>query len=107
MAKFCSGLLFLFLLSSTANSERAPNNYYDGSDDSVDCLRARLEGNACAVLYDDEGCGGWDLSVPEGYTELNFWKRNDAEAIVVKAGCIFVGKMCNSQCTVHFHVCIT
>merc|ERR1711915_541816 len=52
---------------------------------------------ACALVYDDENCGGWKLEVPVG--ELNFnwwdpvyyWYRNDIETVVVRNGCQFTG----------------
>ncbi|QQP34763.1 Uncharacterized protein FKW44_022755, partial [Caligus rogercresseyi] len=34
---------------------------------------------------------GWELPVGTGYTKLSFRYRNDAEAVVVKKGCIFTG----------------
>ena len=47
--------------------------------------------NTCAILYDDDGCEGWELPIKEGYQKLGFWKKNDAEAVVVKRGCTFIG----------------
>merc|ERR1712127_58713 len=59
----------------------------------------------CAILYDDEGCDGWELKVNEGYTALpkksktstftlgliDGPKENDAESVLVRKGCVFVG----------------
>jgi hypothetical protein len=55
------------------------------------CSNKDVSGNDCAKLYDDDGCGGWGLGISTGFTELDFWKRNDAESVVVKAGCKFIG----------------
>jgi len=59
----------------------------------------------CAILFDEDNCEGWQLAVNEGYTELpsqtktDFFglglidnpKKNDAEAVLVRDGCVFVG----------------
>merc|ERR1712012_965272 len=45
----------------------------------------------CAVLYDDEDCRGWSFEVPNGSYDLTEDLRNDAEVVVVKAGCKFTG----------------
>jgi len=45
----------------------------------------------CATLFDDEDCNGWSVDVSTGYTELSFRERNEAEAVVVRPGCKFVG----------------
>jgi len=53
--------------------------------------------NMCAVVYDEIGCRGWKLNIPEGETFFNWWDpiysgyRNDIEAVSVKAGCDFTG----------------
>merc|ERR1711915_325093 len=53
--------------------------------------------NMCAVVYDDIGCSGWKLNIPEGEIFFNWWDpiyswyRNDIEAVSVKAGCDFTG----------------
>ena len=47
----------------------------------------------CAVLYDDEDCRGWSFNVPTGSYDLPEDLRNDAEVVVVRAGCKFTG-MC-------------
>ena len=56
------------------------------------CSGKTVPHGSCAVLYDDEDCDGWALNIPKGYTELSFMKRNDAESVVVRPGCKFVGK---------------
>ena len=51
----------------------------------------------CVVVYDDIGCSGWKLNIPEGEIFFNWWDpiyswyRNDIEAVSVKAGCDFTG----------------
>merc|ERR1712020_627642 len=45
----------------------------------------------CAVLYDDEDCRGWSFEVPSGSYDLPEDLRNDAEVVVVRAGCKFTG----------------
>merc|ERR1712154_474938 len=45
----------------------------------------------CAVLYDDEDCRGWSFGVLNGSYDLPEDLRNDAEVVVVKAGCKFTG----------------
>ena len=45
----------------------------------------------CAVLYDDEDCRGWSFEVPTGSYDLPEDLRNDAEVVVVRAGCKFTG----------------
>lgn len=56
-----------------------------------DCANAHFAADTCAVLFDDDDCEGWERPVPEGYTALGYWKKNDAESVVVKAGCTFIG----------------
>jgi len=49
--------------------------------------------NLCALVYDDGGCEGWKLDVPEGdmmfkwWDPVKVWYRNDIEQISVRAGC--------------------
>ena len=45
----------------------------------------------CAVLYDDENCEGWSFNVPSGAYDLPEDYRNDAEVVVVGAGCRLTG----------------
>merc|ERR1711970_294181 len=69
----------------------------------------KTEMKACAILYDEEDCGGWRFPVPENsfinvesgvLTSLldkalgplkDDPKDDDAESVVVKKGCTFVG----------------
>ena len=60
-------------------------------DFTNDCLRDPLPHNMCAILFDDSGCEGWEYAVPTGYTKLPFMRRNDAESVLVRAGCKLVG----------------
>ncbi|CAB4063445.1 unnamed protein product [Lepeophtheirus salmonis] len=57
----------------------------------MNVYKNKVPSGMCAVLYDDDGCEGWELPVPEGYTKLEFNNRNDAEAVVVNKGCILTG----------------
>merc|ERR1711963_548100 len=45
----------------------------------------------CAVLYDDEDCRGWSFQVPNGSYDLPEDLKDDAEVVVVRAGCKFTG----------------
>eukprot|EP00096_Caligus_rogercresseyi_P002249 TRINITY_DN1432_c0_g1_i2.p1 TRINITY_DN1432_c0_g1~~TRINITY_DN1432_c0_g1_i2.p1 ORF type:complete len:201 (+),score=23.05 TRINITY_DN1432_c0_g1_i2:25-603(+) len=56
-----------------------------------ECLQKTVPFGFCAVLYDDDGCEGWVKPIPLGYTKLGWSHRNDAEAVILKAGCIFTG----------------
>jgi hypothetical protein len=56
------------------------------------CRNKNVPSSKCATLFDDEDCDGWAFDVSTGYTEMPFRKKNDAEAIVVKAGCKLIGK---------------
>ncbi|XP_071742992.1 uncharacterized protein [Lepeophtheirus salmonis] len=56
-----------------------------------ECLQKQVPLGYCAVLYDDDGCEGWEKAIPVGYTELGWSHRNDAEAVVLRKGCIFTG----------------
>merc|ERR1712150_217248 len=75
-------LLLLALCGSVANA---------GIFSSSSCSGKTVPSGACALLYDDEDCGGWEYEVPSGYSELGFTKRNDAESVLVKQGCTFTG----------------
>merc|ERR1711917_34395 len=58
----------------------------------------------CAVLFDEDDCSGWSLSVKEGYTKLPSQslsdlalgtfidnpKGDDAEAVLVRNGCTLI-----------------
>ncbi|CAB4063442.1 unnamed protein product [Lepeophtheirus salmonis] len=56
-----------------------------------ECLQKTVPPGMCAVIYDDDGCEGWEKPLPTGYTKLSFRYRNDAEAVIVKKGCVFTG----------------
>merc|ERR1712018_665401 len=45
----------------------------------------------CAVLYDDEDCRGWSFQVTNGSYDLPEDLKDDAEVVVVRAGCKFTG----------------
>merc|ERR1712241_1578362 len=45
----------------------------------------------CAALYDDEDCRGWSFQVPTGSYDLPEDLKDDAEVVVVRAGCKFTG----------------
>lgn len=61
-------------------------------DFTNDCLKAQFNNpNSCAIIYDDDGCEGWAHPINTGYSELGFSRRNDAESVVVRAGCVFTG----------------
>ena len=46
----------------------------------------------CGVLYGEKNCEGWSINIPQGSNDLHEDYRNDAEVIVVKKGCKFIGK---------------
>merc|ERR1712045_1069377 len=52
---------------------------------------AKIQILIIAVLYDDEDCRGWSFEVPTGSYDLPEDLRNDAEVVVVRAGCKFTG----------------
>merc|ERR1711973_194860 len=49
----------------------------------------------CAILFDNDDCDGRQHYVNEGYTKLSYSadtvKRNTAESVLVRDGCVFVG----------------
>merc|ERR1712180_38404 len=51
----------------------------------------------CALVYDDGNCQGWELEIPVGEIQFNwynpvyYWYRNDIEQVTVRAGCSFTG----------------
>ena len=61
---------------------------------SETCEDVRVPAVMCATLFDDEDCNGWSVDVSAGYTELSFRERNEAEAVVVRPGCKFIGEIC-------------
>ena len=65
---------------------------------SSSCSGKTVPRGVCALLYDEEDCGGWEHKVPIGYSELPRFsltgpKKNDAESVLVRPGCKFIGKM--------------
>ena len=68
---------------------------------SETCEDLRVPAGMCATIYDEEDCNGWSVDVPTGYTELSFRERNEAEAVIVKPGCKFIGKI--ACCTFWYH----
>ena len=49
--------------------------------------------NFCATLYEGGDCGGWALNIGRGYTELPHAKKNEAESVVLRAGCRLIGAL--------------
>ena len=45
----------------------------------------------CAILFDEEDCDDEYFVVNEGYTSDLDDMENDAESVMVKPGCVFVG----------------
>ena len=76
--------------SSVAGSISSDNDEEQRSE-SGSC--GKVPDGYCAVLYDDEDCIGWSFNVPTGAYDLPEDLRNDAEVVVVRAGCKFTG-MC-------------
>ena len=62
---------------------------------SETCQDMRVPEGKCAMLFDEEDCTGWSAEVSNGYSELSYRERNEAESIIVKPGCKFIGKICN------------
>lgn len=85
MPNFC--LVLLLSVSPLALAKPGLLDFFKS-----DCKKAKFDNPiSCAVLYDDDGCEGWELGVNTGYTDLPFRYQNDAEAVAVKPGCLFVG----------------
>ena len=47
---------------------------------------------SCSVLYGKTNCEGWSINIPSGIHDLQEDYRNDAEVVVVKGGCKFIGE---------------
>merc|ERR1711915_118617 len=78
-----------------------------GIKEKYESVKSRLQcaempnNGTCAILFDDDDCTGWQLAINEGYTELPSRKlsdlffdgprKNDAEAVLVRKGCVFIG----------------
>ena len=58
-------------------------------DNAIDKISRNSD--ICALLYDDDGCNGWEQIVRRGSMELEFSKKRDAEAVVVRPGCVLIG----------------
>uniref|UniRef100_A0A0K2TLI2 Uncharacterized protein n=1 Tax=Lepeophtheirus salmonis TaxID=72036 RepID=A0A0K2TLI2_LEPSM len=56
-----------------------------------ECIQKNVPRGMCAILFDDDGCEGWEKPIATGYQKLSFRYRNDAETVVVRKGCIFTG----------------
>lgn len=68
---------------------------------SVEETYFKTDNNACAVLFDEDDCGGWAKTIAKGeYLELpsrdgpftDKPKKRDAEALVVRKGCTLVAR---------------
>ena len=73
----------------------AEGGIFSSSESS--CRGKTVPRGKCALLFDDENCGGWEYEVPIGYSELPRFAlsgptKNDAESVWVKPGCKFIGK---------------
>lgn len=59
-----------------------------------DCQKGKevfkTDPSVAAVMFTDEGCENTDIQLREGFTDLPVTKKNRAEAIMVKEGCICV-----------------
>ena len=67
------------------------------SSSASSCNGKTVPRGKCALLFDDKDCGGWEYEVPIGYSELPRFAlsgptKNDAESVLVKPGCKFIGK---------------
>ena len=61
------------------------------------CSGKTVPQGVCALLYDDDDCSGWKMEVPIGYKELPRFslggpRKDDAESVLVRQGCKFIGK---------------
>ena len=70
---------------------------FDLSVVKASCSGKTVPRGKCALLFDEEDCEGWEFEVPVGYTELDRFsvrgpKKNDAESVLVRPGCKFIGK---------------
>jgi len=84
--------------SNIANGEIGRGSSFSSSSatntrtfSSSSCPGKTVPSTACALLYDNEDCEGWEYQVPRGYSELGWTKRNDAESVLVRHGCKFIG----------------
>merc|ERR1712165_563729 len=84
--------------SNIANGEIGRGSSFSSSSatntrtfSSSSCPGKTVPSTACALLYDNEDYEGWEYQVPRGYSELGWTKRNDAESVLVRHGCKFIG----------------
>ena len=73
------------------------------------CKGQAVPADKCAILYDEEDCGGWAYEVPVGYTKLSGWsisgpQKNDAESVLVRQGCKFIGMANVSQLMISYGI---
>ena len=62
------------------------------SGSSNKCWEQTFSGSQCAFLFDDGKCNGWKYPIDTGYVRKLPWlKRNDAESVLVKKGCVLTG----------------
>merc|ERR1711915_1042610 len=92
-------LLGVALLAGGAMAKPGIFDSYKALITELKCAEMPDNGT-CAILFDEDDCDGWQLAVNEGYTELpdktsfsltDKPKKNDAEAVLVRDGCVFVG----------------
>merc|ERR1712241_496725 len=90
-----STMKILWILAAcVAVAAAAPKN--DDDDESVRCRKVQIPDGVCAILYDDQNCRdraliGWSEELKEGEKTLGLLHKNDAESVLVKAGCTFRG----------------
>ena len=59
---------------------------------SKTCKDIRVPEGKCATLLNGKDCTGWSVDVSTGYIDLSVRERNEAESVIVKPGCKFIGK---------------
>lgn len=84
--------LFVVILVAIATASASPTHFYNPFDKTDYCAKDYFEEPwSCAVLFDDNKCKGWAFAVEQGYTELPYMKKDDAESAVVREGCVLTG----------------
>merc|ERR1712168_66578 len=103
--------LWFTVVVCTASLATAQLIKFNKAKESYNNLKSRLScaemptNGTCAILFDEDDCTGWQLAVNEGYTELpsrstldllagtfiDNPKKDDAEAVLVRGGCMFIG----------------
>ena len=77
----------VFLAATVAVASATPLHFYNPFDKKDYCAAIEFtEPWQCAVLFDDNKCKGWELPISQGYTELSFSYKNDAESAVIREG---------------------